>query len=120
MEFYFTDRFVTTLAYTCLDTEDKETGEELTDTAKHRITPGIRYSNNDMGFSAEVRGEYEKYAESDDDTDDNNFMLHAGLSKTITKHIKLWINGDNLLDEEQDSGISCEGRTLTCGMQFTF
>jgi hypothetical protein len=47
-------------------------------------------------------------------------MLHAGLSKTITKYIKLWVNADNLLDEKQDSGISCEGRKITCGMHFSF
>jgi outer membrane receptor for ferrienterochelin and colicins len=120
MKYYFMDSFQATLAYTYLDTEDKETGEELSDTVRHRITGGVRYSNNDIGFTAEVKGEYERNAEADDDTDENNFMLHAGLSKTITKYIKLWVNADNLLDEKQDSGISCEGRKITCGMHFSF
>jgi outer membrane receptor for ferrienterochelin and colicins len=120
MKYYFMDSFQATLAYTYLDTEDKETGEELSDTVRHRITGGVRYSNNDIGFTAEVKGEYERNAEADDDADENNFMLHAGLSKTITKYIKLWVNADNLLDEKQDSGISCEGRKITCGMHFSF
>ena len=121
MKYYFTNKLLASLGYTYLDTEDKETGEDLSDTARHRITPGISYVNDNIGLTAEIRGEYEKYSEPDDETnDDDNFMLHAGLSKTIMKKIKLWINADNLLDKEQDSGISCEGRRFTFGIQYTY
>ncbi len=121
MKYYCTDRLLLTLGYTYLDTEDEETGEPLADTAAHRLTPGIRYTDNNIGFSVEVRGEYEQYDDADEeDEDDDNFMLHASISKRIADYAKLWINGNNLLDESQSSGISCEGMTLTFGLEFTY
>lgn len=121
MKFYITKEILFTLAYTYLDTEDKETGEELSDTIRHRITPGLRYKNVGLGVVAEVRGEYQEFANTDDGDDD--FMLHASLSKTtkiFDRDVKIWLNGDNLLDEEADSGISCAGMTVTAGMRISF
>ena len=117
-----TDNILATLGYTYLDTEDKETDEPLSDTPKHRLTPGLRYHNKDFGLMAEVRGEYEgeTYSSMGGEPEESNFLLHTGLSKTITKYAKLWVTGDNLLDEEESSGISCEGRTITCGAKFTY
>ncbi|RZB33445.1 MAG: outer membrane receptor for ferrienterochelin and colicins [Desulfobacteraceae bacterium Eth-SRB2] len=120
LKLYLTDDILATLGYTYLDTENEETGEELRDAPRHRITPGLRYHNKNIGLMAEVRGEYEGKTYTREGSEESNFLLHAGLSKTITKYAKLWVNADNLLDEEEKSGISCEGITVTCGMRFTY
>ena len=120
LKLFFTDNILATFGYAYLDTEDKETGEELRDAPRHRITPGLRYHNKGIGLMAEVRGEYEADTHTREGVEESSFLLHAGLSKTITKYAKLWVNGDNLLDEEEQSGIACEGMTITCGIRFTY
>lgn len=120
LKLYLTDNILATLGYTYLDTEDKETGEELRDAPSHRITPGLRYHNKDIGLMAEVRGEYEGRTHTREGIEESNFLLHAGLSKTVTKYAKLWVNADNLLDEEESSGISQEGMTVTCGIRLSY
>lgn len=120
LKLYLTDDILATLGYTYFDTENEETGKELRDAPRHRITPGIRYHNKRFGLMAEVRGEYENRTYTRNGLEKSNFLLHAGSSKTITKYAKLWVNADNLLDEEESAGISCEGMTVTCGIRFTY
>ena len=69
---------------------------------------------------AEVRGEYEGRTHTREGIEESNLLIHAGLSKTITKYAKLWVNADNLLDEEESSGISQEGMTVTCGIRLSY
>ncbi len=120
MKYYITDNILSSLGYTYLDTEDKTTGKTLNDTVEHRITPMIRYNNEGIGFTVEVRGDYEKYAKPDDDEDEDNFIMNANISKQITNHMKIWLNGENLFDEEKQSGLARDGLKLIAGVEFTY
>ncbi len=120
MKYYMTDSMMGTLGYTFLDTEDKATGKTLPDTIEHKISPMIRYHNQSMGLVVSLRGDYERYAEADDDGDKENFIMNASISKELTDHIKLWLNADNLFDEKKQSGLERDGLTLTFGVQFTY
>ncbi len=120
MKYYMTDSITGGLGYTYLDTEDEATGEELLDTVRHKISPMVRYNNENMGFTFEVRGDYERYANPGEDQDTENFIMNANISQRVTEYIKVWLNADNLFDEKKQSGLEREGLKLIFGVQFTW
>ncbi len=120
LKYYMTDHIMASLGYAYLDTEDEATGKALFNTVEHRITPMIRYNNSDLGLVIQVRADYERYAEKDRTGDQDDFVVNANISKQLTDHIKLWINGENIFDEELREGLSNTGIKTTFGLRFTW
>ncbi len=126
MKYYVTDNLMAALGYTYLDTENKDTGKTLPYTVRHRLTPRVRYNNEAMGLTAQISGDYEDHAtlsgipRRDRGQDKEVFILNASVSKQITDYVKVWINGENLLDKETVDGLSRDGLRVTFGLRFNY
>ncbi len=55
LKYHMTEDITAGLGYTYLDTENKSTGKTLSNTVEHRLTPMVRYHNDNMGLTLEVR-----------------------------------------------------------------
>ncbi len=121
MRYYFTNMLSTAIAYTYTDGENDAI---TTDMIEHRLSPMVRYYNDRIRLSMEVRGEYQRYAENAGSWEvaksNDNFALHASISKHITDYAKVWLNAYNILNEEKRSGLESNGRMLTFGVQFSW
>jgi len=118
----FTDEITGTLAYTYLETEDKETGKELTYRPKNRFNAALRYYSEEVGFMAELRAEYEDKVYTDEENEDvsgSYVIFHLRLSKTMGEHAKVFVNVDNLFNKEEELRIP-EGQIITGGITLSF
>ncbi len=129
-KYWLTDNFLLGLGYSWLDTEDKD-GKTLRNTIDHRFTPSIRYQDDELGFAAELRGDYELYAPIKgqikrgryrpsiyDLNGRDNFILNASVSKQLINGCKVWLNGDNLLKKERAN--QRKDLVLTLGLECKF
>ncbi|MCK4533187.1 TonB-dependent receptor [bacterium] len=118
---YLIKHIMTTLAYTWMNTEDKETQKELTDVPEHRANLSLRYYNEEIGFMLELREEYEGEVFTDEENSEKNddyFLTHAKISKVVADGVKLFFNVENLFDEESEQ--IGEGRIFTGGVIVNF
>ncbi len=118
---YLIEHIMTTLAYTWMNTEDKETEKELTDVPEHRANLSLRYYNEEIGFMLELREEYEGEVFADEENiekNDDYFLTHAKISKIVGEGVKLFFNVENLFDEESEQ--IGEGRIFTGGVTVNF
>jgi outer membrane receptor for ferrienterochelin and colicins len=118
---YLIEQIMTTLAYTWMNTEDKETQKELTDVPEHRANLSLRYYNEKIGFMFELREEYEGEVFADEENTEKNddyFLTHAKISKVVADGVKLFFNVENLFDEESEQ--IGEGRIFTGGVTVNF
>ncbi len=120
LKYYMTDHIMASLGYAYLDAEDESTGESLYNTVEHKISPMVRYNNPGMGLVIQVRADYERYAEADRSGNKDDVTVNANISKQLTDHIKLWINGENIFDEETREGLSQGGIKTTFGFNFSW
>ena len=120
IKYYITDELLTALGYGFYDTENKDSKRAVDNPASHRLTPMLRYHDEHMGLTVELRGEYEHYSSADADGDRDNFILSANLSKQITDYVNLWVTGDNLFDERKNFGVEKEGLRLTFGARISW
>ncbi len=120
LKYHMTDHIMASMGYAYLDAEDEASGESLYNTVEHKISPMIRYNNPNMGFVVQVRADYEKYATATSSGDKDDFIVNANISKQLTDHIKLWINGENIFDEEPREGLSKGGIKTTFGLNFSW
>ena len=115
------DTIMTTLAYTYMDTEDKETGKKLTDAPRHRANLGLRYYDKKIGLMVELRGEYEGEVYTDKDNTektDDYLIAHAKISQTIAEGLKVFLNVENVFNKESEQ--AGEGRIFTGGVAAKF
>ena len=85
----------------------------------------LRYHNELIGFTAEVRGEYQMYPSvSERDKSKGikkeNYSLHAGCSQTVTDYAKVWLNGYNLLNETKKYGLESDGLKIVFGLEVKY
>ncbi len=120
IKYYITDELLVDLGYGFYNIENKDSKRAIDEPVSHRLTPMLRYHNEDIGLTTELRGEYEYYYKADADGDKDNFILSANISKQIADYMNLWITGDNLFDERKTFGIDKDGLRLTCGVRFSW
>ncbi len=132
-KYWLTENILLGSGYTYFDTEDKD-GKTLENTIEHRVTPAVRYQDDEWGLVAELRGNYEKYANQskgkmgmmgyepghDELNGPDNFQLSANLSKQLTNSTKVWMNGENLLKRKKSQGMSPKDLTVILGLECKF
>ncbi len=123
-KYWLTGNILFGLGYTFFNTEDKKTGKTLENTTEHRVMPSVRYQDDEWGLVAEVRGDYERYAEQTashyDLNGPDNFQLNANISKEFRNNIKVWLNGENLLNRKKEQGITRNKMVLSLGLEYKF
>jgi outer membrane receptor for ferrienterochelin and colicins len=105
------------LAY--LDTEDEETGEELTGRPDLKGSVKLRYNHMPTGINANIRMKYfgDRYSAGDDD-EDAYTMVNFYFSKKLTDRIKLFTGVDNIFNSGKDEGK--EPTLYFCGFSLSY
>ena len=137
-KYWLTDKFLLGMGYTYFDTEDKKTGKTLQNTVEHRLMPSVRYQDDELGLVAELKGNYEKYANQskgywykmmgkeyyspghDELNGKDNFFLNASLSKQLSDSTKVWLNGENLLNRKKTQAMAKDKMVLILGLECKF
>ncbi len=123
-KYWLTDKLLLGMGYTYFDTEDKKTGKTLQNTVEHRLMPSVRYQDDEFGLVAELRGNYERYANQSkvyyNLNGPDNFQLNASVSKQLTNSTKIWLNGENLLNRKKTQAMSQDKMVLIFGLECKF
>ncbi|MDL1982961.1 MAG: TonB-dependent receptor [Deltaproteobacteria bacterium] len=121
---YFAEEFSASLSYTYTDSENKETGKELTYTPKHvlSILPSYELEKYGLGTSATVSYIGKQYTNSDNtDEIDAHTVVDAKIYKNLSDKAKLSFEADNIFDSDKgDEGNFRTGRTFTVKLDVTF
>lgn len=97
------ERLSVTLSEALIDTEDKETGKELTYCPKNNAGLKLAYNNKKYGISANFGLKYVDSMFKDTantEKTDPYFVAEAKLIKEIAKYVKISIEGDNLFNSD--------------------
>jgi outer membrane receptor for ferrienterochelin and colicins len=121
---YFAEEFSVSLSYTYTDSENKETGKELTYTPKHvlSILPAYELEKYGLGTSATVSYIGKQYTNSDNtDKIDAHTVVDAKIYKRLSDKAKLSFEADNIFDSDKgDEGNFRTGRTFTVKLDVSF
>ncbi len=134
IKYWLNNNILLASGYTYFDTENK--GKTIPNTIAHKITPSIRYQDDELGFTAELRGDYEIYAPVKgqwqiqrgrlkyvptiyDVNGADNFCLNANVSKKFTNDTRVWLNGENLLKNRKIAGKK-QNLILILGLEHKF
>ncbi len=93
------ERFSGSLGYTYLETEDKDTGKELTGRPRNSINLGLDWTAP-FGLQFQISSLYVGKRYDDDDNAvklDEYFLLNLGVERALTKNYRLFIKANNLL-----------------------
>ena len=121
---YFDEDFSVSFSYTYTDSENKETGKELTYTPKHvlSILPAYELEKYGLGTSATVSYIGKQYTNSDNtDEIDAHTVVDAKIYKNLSDKAKLSFEADNIFDSDKgDEGNFRTGRTFTVKLDVSF
>jgi outer membrane receptor for ferrienterochelin and colicins len=121
---YTDEGFSASLSYTYTDSENKETGKELTYTPKHvlSILPAYELEKYGLGTSATVSYIGKQYTNSDNtDEIDAHTVVDAKIYKNLSDKAKLSFEADNIFDSDKgDEGNFRTGRTFTVKLDVSF
>ena len=114
-----TKNIFASVGYTFLDTENKDTGKELTYNPEHKLNFILNWNIPDYGLKAHWRTEYvgEKWQDSDNTKKLSDYWVsNVSLAKGITKHGKLTFSVDNLFDKHYEDISTSRGVTTDSGI----
>lgn len=121
---YFAEEFSASLSYTYTDSENKETGKELTYTPKHVLSflPSYELEKYGLGTSATVSYIGKQYTNSDNtDEIDAHTVVDAKIYKNLSDKAKLSFEADNIFDSDKgDEENFRTGRTFAVKLDVTF
>lgn len=121
---YFDEDFSASLSYTYTDSENKETGKELTYTPKHvlSILPAYELGKYGLGISATISYIGKQYKDSDNTNEiDAHTVVDAKIYKDLSDKAKLSFEADNIFDSDKgDEGNFRTGRTFTVKLDVSF
>jgi outer membrane receptor for ferrienterochelin and colicins len=121
---YFAEEFSASLSYTYTDSENKETGKELTYTPKHvlSILPAYELEKYGLGTSATISCIGKQYKDSDNtDEIDAHTVVDAKIYKNLSDKAKLSFEADNIFDSDKgDEGNFRTGRTFAVKLDIFF
>ncbi|AZO95938.1 TonB-dependent receptor [Halocella sp. SP3-1] len=108
-----------TLGYTFLDTENKETGKELTDRSRDSLSFKFDWKTPyelDVQFSSIYKGESYSDDENENKVKDYS-LLNVAFNKRISDNYEMYFNVDNLLDiDDIDNEPEIDGIEYYLGM----
>lgn len=121
---YTDEGFSASLSYTYTDSENKETGKELTYTPKHvlSILPAYELEKYGLGTSANISYIGKQYKDSDNtDEIDAHTVVDAKIYKNLSDRAKLSFEADNIFDSDKgDEGNFRTGRTFAVKLDVSF
>jgi len=90
------------IGYTWLDTEDKDTGNELTYRPEHKLFAGLDFRIRSAGLGLHLETKYTGERWEDDDNTlrlDDYWICNASLTKELGEHVQAFVRVDNIFDE---------------------
>jgi outer membrane receptor for ferrienterochelin and colicin len=114
-----TKNIFASVGYTFLDTENKDTGKELTYNPEHKLNFILNWNIPDYGLKAHWRTEYvgEKWQDSNNTKKLSDYWVsNVSLAKGITKHGKLTFSVDNLFNKHYEDISTSRGVTTDSGL----
>jgi len=121
---YLLNGFSATLSYTYTDTENKETGKELTYVARHSASfgPAYDWEKYGVGLSGTVSYIGKQYINSDNTQHiDAAAVMDAKIYKYLSDKAKLSFEADDIFDSDEGrEGSYYAGRTFSVKLDITF
>ena len=106
------------IGYSFLDTDNRDTGKELTYTPKHKFNFILNWKIPDYGLSTHLRTEYvgTKYQDSDNTEKLSDYWItDICIAKDITRFGKITFSVDNLFNEQFEDITVSRGVTTDYG-----
>jgi outer membrane receptor for ferrienterochelin and colicins len=108
------------LGYHYLDTEDEETGEELSNRPEHTFNARLT-SNFPWSIRATFSADYTGSQKDEEDEYDAFTLYKAQLSRVFYDHWTVRLGVDNITDEDPDDiPYSLKGRLVYAGVNYSF
>lgn len=121
---YLTDEFSASLSYTYTESENEETGKDLTYVPKHSLafSPAYELQEYGLGTSATILYIGKQYTDSDNTTQiDGHTVVDAKIYKHLSDKAKLSFEADNIFDSDKgDEGNFRTGRTFIAKLDVLF
>lgn len=118
------EEFSLAAAYTFTDSENKESGNDLTYTPQHEfsLSPAYEFEPWGLGGSATLAYFSKQYTDAANTTKvDDHCVLDARLYKRLGERATLSLEADNVFDSDKGDETSFRaGRTITLKMDLTF
>jgi outer membrane receptor for ferrienterochelin and colicins len=107
---------------TCLNTEDKETGNDLEGEPDYKAYLKLGYDYPEFRLRANIRMNYigERYYANG--TEDDYTLFHCYVSKSVCRHIKLFAGINNIFNtrEEKDEIVYVEPTFYYAGLSISY
>ncbi len=121
---YLSEEFSATLSYTYTESENEETGKDLTYVPEHSLTftPAYELKEYGLGTSATISYIGKQYTKSDNTAQiDGHTVVDAKIYKHLSDKAKLSFEADNIFDSDKgDEGNFRTGRTFTVKLDVSF
>jgi outer membrane receptor for ferrienterochelin and colicin len=107
------------VGYSFLDTENRDTGKELTYSPKHKLNFMLNWEIPDYGLSTNLRTEYvgAKWQDSDNTVKLSEYWVaDICIAKDITKYGKISFSVDNIFDKYYEDISTRRGVTTDYGL----
>lgn len=118
------DALTLKLGYTWLQTEDKETGKELTYKPRHKLDFNVSYRIPFIDVLLVAEAEYvgERFKDADnEDMLDAYTLLNLALSRNILDYVDVFVRADNLTGEKDIADeYDIDGTTVLAGLKVKF
>lgn len=122
----FTGNLQGRLGYTFVDSEDEETGEDLSYTPEHDLNAELNYKESRYIPHINLRGEYvgKRYTTGSSRTPkeelDDYFLVHVKFSKIFFKRFNTFLSIDNIFDKKCEEESEMPGAEFLGGMSVNF
>ncbi|MCG8632456.1 MAG: TonB-dependent receptor [Desulfobacterales bacterium] len=121
---YWTEAFTTSFSYTFTDTENEESGNELTYVPRHSasLSPAYDWEQYDLGISARLSYNSKQYTNTSNTSDiDAGSVLDAKIYKQLSEYARLTLEVDDIFDSAPArEGRYYAGRTYVVKLDFEF
>jgi len=118
------DRLSASLSYTYTDTEDEETGKELTYVPTHSVSlsPTYAWEEYGLGMSATISYNGEQYTDSGNTEHiDAATVMDVKIYKHLSENAKLSLKADDVFDSDEGrEGTYHAGRAFSIKLEFAY
>ena len=118
------DNLTSKLGYTFLDTEDEETGKELTNRPKHKLDVEFNWRIPEFGLNLNLSGGYigKRYDDKENTIKLGGYtVFDFALTKDITKYGELFFRMNNMFGKKNiEDEYDIDGAEFLCGVKMTF
>lgn len=121
---YLTEEFSASISYTYTESENEETGKDLTYVPEHSLifSPAYELKKYGLGMSATISHIGKQYTNTDNTAQiDEHTVIDAKIYKYLSDKAKLSFEADNIFDSDKgDEGSFRTGRTFAVRLDVFF